>query len=469
MADYISAKELSSIWGITPTRITVMCANGQLDGATKIKGRWMIPTDIVRPDDKRKRNIDEDSDANFRFIDLFAGIGGFHQAMRFLGGECVMAAEINQACVDTYNLNFKTLEGRVRGDVKKIDPTTISRFDVLCAGFPCQPFSKAGLQQGFNDKTRGNLFYSIMDILDAHPECKFVVLENVRNLADKSENWEIIRTELLKRDFVITQKPLILSPSDFGIPQIRERVYILGIKKDGCSAEIQDKGYIEPTDLNIDKYRKKCKIGDALTLLEENVSEDYKITDEQNLMIQAWDEFRLGTGIKIIGFPIWISCFGVGIQNTDDLKSSLGYDDMPDWKKRFVDKNREFYLEHNSEVTIKHQQIFGDHPCTLVAINCEQYENGETIEEVIAAMYADPDAFNGMNFSINLAKELKRVSIVDVKEIRFGVRQIQFFAAEDINPFPVIPDVVNKLSYKLDISELNSLSETDSDYILKTY
>ena len=346
MADYISAKELSSIWGITPTRITVMCANGQLDGATKIKGRWMIPTDIVRPDDKRKRNIDEDSDANFRFIDLFAGIGGFHQAMRFLGGECVMAAEINQACVDTYNLNFKTLEGRVRGDVKKIDPTTISRFDVLCAGFPCQPFSKAGLQQGFNDKTRGNLFYSIMDILDAHPECKFVVLENVRNLADKSENWEIIRTELLKRDFVITQKPLILSPSDFGIPQIRERVYILGIKKDGCSTEIQDKGYIEPTDLNIDKYRKKCKIGDALTLLEENVSEDYKITDEQNLMIQAWDEFRLGTGIKIIGFPIWISCFGVGIQNTDDLKSSLGYDDMPDWKKRFVDKNREFYLEH---------------------------------------------------------------------------------------------------------------------------
>ena len=346
MADYIYAKELSSIWGITPTRITVMCANGQLDGATKIKGRWMIPTDIVRPDDKRKRNIDEDSDANFRFIDLFAGIGGFHQAMRFLGGECVMAAEINQACVDTYNLNFKTLEGRVRGDVKKIDPTTISRFDVLCAGFPCQPFSKAGLQQGFNDKTRGNLFYSIMDILDAHPECKFVVLENVRNLADKSENWEIIRTELLKRDFVITQKPLILSPSDFGIPQIRERVYILGIKKDGCSAEIQDKGYIEPTDLNIDKYRKKCKIGDALTLLEENVSEDYKITDEQNLMIQAWDEFRLGTGIKIIGFPIWISCFGVGIQNTDDLKSSLGYDDMPDWKKRFVDKNREFYLEH---------------------------------------------------------------------------------------------------------------------------
>lgn len=126
-------------------------------------------------------------------------------------------------------------------------------------------------------------------------------------------------------------------------------------------------------------------------------------------------------------------------------------------------------MSDNSEVTIKHQQIFGGHPCTLAVINCEQYENGETIEDVIAAMYADPAAFKGMNFSINLAKELKRVSIADVKEIRFCVRQIQLFAAKDINPFPIIPDAVDKLSYKLDISELNPLSETDSDFILKTY
>lgn len=126
-------------------------------------------------------------------------------------------------------------------------------------------------------------------------------------------------------------------------------------------------------------------------------------------------------------------------------------------------------MSDSSDVTIKHQQIFGDHECTLVAINCEQYENGETIEEVIASMYSDPNAFNSMNFSINLAKELKRVSIVDVKEIRFGVRQILFFAAEDINPFPSIPDAVSKLNYKLDISELNPLSETASDSILKTY
>ena len=120
----------------------------------------------------------------FKFIDLFAGIGGFHQAMRYLGGECVMAAEINKECVETYKLNFKTDEKNIRGDVNKIEPDSIAPFDVLCAGFPCQPFSKAGYQKGFNDKTRGNLFYKIMEILDGHPEVKFVILENVRNLAD---------------------------------------------------------------------------------------------------------------------------------------------------------------------------------------------------------------------------------------------------------------------------------------------
>ena len=114
---------------------------------------------------------------NFRFIDLFAGIGGFHQAMRYLGGECVLAAEINKACVATYKENFHVRGMDIRGDVNDIVPDSILPFDVLCAGFPCQPFSKAGAQKGFQDEKRGNLFYKIMDILDGHPEVKFVILE----------------------------------------------------------------------------------------------------------------------------------------------------------------------------------------------------------------------------------------------------------------------------------------------------
>ena len=285
---------------------------------------------------------------NFKFIDLFAGIGGFHQAMRYLGGECVMAAEIDQECVATYKLNFKTNEKEILGDVNKIDPATIAPFDVLCAGFPCQPFSKAGAQKGFKDQARGNLFYKIMDILDGHPEVKFIILENVRNLADKTENWDIITSELIKRNFYITEKPIILSPSDFGIPQTRERVYILGIRKDVRNERILTNGFIHINDLNLDIYKKQCKMGDAWFILERDVDDSYNITPEQELMIQAWDELRINTGMKVIGYPLWIDSFGLGIDDTEEVFVNQGYSDLPSWKKNFLRRNREFYLRNRS-------------------------------------------------------------------------------------------------------------------------
>ena len=280
----------------------------------------------------------------FDFIDLFAGIGGFHQAMRFLGGNCVMAAEINQACADTYKLNFPKTD--VRGDIRKIAPDSIPPFDVLCAGFPCQSFSKAGAQKGFSDAERGDLFFRILDILDGHPEVKYIILENVRNLADKSDHWSIIKEELLKRDFYITENPIILSPSNFGIPQVRERVYILAIRKDIRNEETLSNGFINTCDLGLDHLRNKnrCKNGLARTVLEAEVSNDYVISEEQEVMLNAWEEFRVETKIGTIGFPIWISCFGVDVDNCEIMKETLRYDDMPKWKQKFVDKNRQFYL-----------------------------------------------------------------------------------------------------------------------------
>lgn len=283
---------------------------------------------------------------NFKFIDLFAGIGGFHQAMRYLGGKCVLAAEINSKCVDTYTANFRIAKNDMRKDVNNISPESIVSFDVLCAGFPCQPFSKAGAQKGFKDMDRGNLFYKIMDILDGHPEVKFVILENVRNLADKTENWDIITSELMKRGFYITEEPIILSPSDFGIPQIRERVYILGIRKDIRNEQILTNGYIHIADLKLDKYYKKCKMGDAWKILEDDVSDEYIVTKEQELMLKAWDEFRIGTSIKTIGFPIWIDSFGLNEDNTGIVFDSQGFAEMPKWKQRFLCQNREFYLNN---------------------------------------------------------------------------------------------------------------------------
>jgi len=346
---YLSTKEIAAKWNVSETWVSILCKQGRIPGVLRNGNRWRIPENAVKPEDRRKTKTTETM-SRFRFVDLFAGVGGFHQAMRYLGGECLMAAEINQECVKTYKLNFKTIEQDIRGDVNEIDPATIGKFDVLCAGFPCQPFSKAGAQQGFQDKTRGNLFYKIMDILDGHPEVKFVILENVRNLADKTENWDVITSELMKRNFYITEEPVILSPSDFGIPQIRERVYILGIRKDIRNQTVLTNGFIHRDDLKLEKYFKECKMGDAWSILEENVDDAYVISDEQEQMIYAWDEFRKGTNIKVIGFPLWLDSFGIGIDDDVNVFQSQGYDDMPKWKQNFLRRNRQFYLEHRAFV-----------------------------------------------------------------------------------------------------------------------
>ena len=148
MNNYLTVKDIATQWGVTATWVSILCNQGRIYGAVKQGKKWLIPANAERPQDLRKTAKTED-DVKFRFIDLFAGIGGFHQAMRYLGGKCVMAAEINQACQETYKLNFSTEEGGIRGDVNLIDPKEIAPFDVLCAGFPCQPFSKAGQQKGY--------------------------------------------------------------------------------------------------------------------------------------------------------------------------------------------------------------------------------------------------------------------------------------------------------------------------------
>jgi DNA (cytosine-5)-methyltransferase 1 len=165
----------------------------------------------------------------FKFIDLFAGVGGFHLAMRELGGECVYAAEINKDSVAVYKDNFGI---DALNDVTKVNPKDIPEHDVLCAGFPCQAFSNAGQKKGFED-VRGTLFFDIKRIIEHH-EPKFIILENVKHLVrhDNGNTWEVIKFNLEKLGYILTFDPLILSPHQIGIPQNRPRVYILGVHKD---------------------------------------------------------------------------------------------------------------------------------------------------------------------------------------------------------------------------------------------
>ena len=162
-----------------------------------------------------------------KFIDLFAGIGGFRLALSSLGGECVFSSEWDAAAQLVYAANF----GEVPyGDITKIPVAKIPAHDILCAGFPCQPFSIAGSQNGFAD-TRGTLFFNIVNIA-AHHKPRWLLLENVKNLGahDKGRTLKTILASLSRLGYDVYHK--VLNAADYGIPQARERVYIVAMRQD---------------------------------------------------------------------------------------------------------------------------------------------------------------------------------------------------------------------------------------------
>src|SRR5690625_2453468 len=158
-----------------------------------------------------------------KFIDLFAGLGGFHLALRELGHECVFASELDYRLQDLYELNFGL---RPVGDIRGISVEDIPEHDIICAGFPCQPFSKAGVQSGLRDIQRGGLFFEIMKIV-RHHKPRFLILENVPNLPrhNQGATWEVLEAALRNEKYAVDY--MRLSPHEFGIPQNRERVFIV--------------------------------------------------------------------------------------------------------------------------------------------------------------------------------------------------------------------------------------------------
>lgn len=179
----------------------------------------------------------------FTFIDLFAGIGGFRLAMQQLGGKCVFTSEWDKAAQKTYAQNF--------GDVPHGDITQAATksaipksFDLLCAGFPCQAFSIAGKKGGFSD-TRGTLFFEVAEIIKTRKP-KAVFLENVKGLRnhDKGKTLATILNVLRNDLGYFVPEPQIINAKDFGLPQNRERIYIVAFRKDLC---ITDFKYPLPT------------------------------------------------------------------------------------------------------------------------------------------------------------------------------------------------------------------------------
>jgi len=181
-----------------------------------------INKDTMQPHTHQKKEV--------KYIDLFCGLGAFHTAFNrnnIIQNEvkytCVLASDINEGVRNIYEENYGI---KTEGDINKINIDNMPYFDILCAGFPCQPFSIAGNQQGFKDKTRGNLFYKILEIVDKK-QPSILMLENVKNLytIHKGETFKIIKNELENRGYKVSYK--VIDSQYYNSPQSRHRIYII--------------------------------------------------------------------------------------------------------------------------------------------------------------------------------------------------------------------------------------------------
>lgn len=246
----------------------------------------------------------------FNFIDLFAGIGGFHIAMHEQGGQCVFASELDKFARQTYETNFKNISpdifknGNFNIDITdpKLDYNTIPEFDVLCGGFPCQPFSHAGLKKGFSD-TRGTLFFNIQEIIKSKIEAnkkdktitvpKVIFLENVKGFRnhDKGNTFKTIEKVLNDMNYEVNAD--VLNSKHFGVPQNRERFFIIAWHRKQIKAKVFNFPYgLDKNDKVIfdktkrDSEAKEVSVGDILlknnklSKLEIEANKSYTISEK---------------------------------------------------------------------------------------------------------------------------------------------------------------------------------------------
>ena len=300
------------------------------------------------------------SKSRFKFIDLFAGIGGFHHALAELGGECVFASDLDANCRKVYKSTWpghpdEALIGDIRlitrrenGSDRPLSEIAamVPDHDVLCAGFPCQPFSKSGLQQGILDKTRGTLFHDIMEIAKAKRP-RYIILENVRNLAGPrhTDTFNTIIESLRECGYRVSSEPVIFSPHLLppeldGRPQIRERVFFLAeyVGARAVGAELETGIRQEPVGgWDPNRWRIEDWLIDDVEI--PNLS-DYRLLREDRAAIDAWQAFVKGIDTDDLpGFPIWVDFFTVRPRFPADA---------PEWKRDFIRKNAAFYRAHKS-------------------------------------------------------------------------------------------------------------------------
>ena len=269
------------------------------------------------------------------FVDLFAGIGGFHLALKSLDMKCVFACEIDKYARQTYLKNFN--DGFLKDpelfpeDIWSVDIRKIPDFDLLCGGFPCQPFSQAGYKRGFKDNRNGNLFFSISDILKIKKP-KVYILENVSHLKnhDNGRTFKKIYTTLRNLNYTFDYR--ILRASDYGLPQHRPRVFMVGFYKPLLKSTFEELGFTFPRKIKLKKTisdvfggfcskdlagKRERRIGFTLRVgggrspIMDRRNWDGYIVDKKVIRIKPKQ------GLKMMGFP---KTFGFPVSDHQALK-----------------------------------------------------------------------------------------------------------------------------------------------------
>lgn len=251
--------------------------------------------------------------SKIKYIDLFCGIGSFHYSFQKLGWECAMACDIDKAAKESYKENYGMTP---LDDIAEIDPKTVPNYDILCAGFPCQPFSQCGQHKGFDD-TRGTMFFHIMKFVEYHAP-PILVLENVQGLLnhDGGKTFDRIKRDIETANYTVAYK--VITCSDYGLPQMRKRLIIVGVRNDTALIKHVDKL------LDFEEYKREVTLSELLGMnFEKKVAytircggknspindkhnwdgyivdgAEYRLTIEDCLKLQGFRDFKLRGRVK---------------------------------------------------------------------------------------------------------------------------------------------------------------------------
>ena len=310
-----------------------------------------------------------------RFVDLFAGLGGFRLALERLEHECVFASEIDAELQEVYNRNFPDGPA-IHGDIR-LSKDHVPPHDILCAGFPCQPFSKSGTQAGLKDTTSGTLFHELLEIIEGHKPA-YVILENVGNFErhDKGRTWYIVKTSLEKLGYEVKGTEHLasggqglLSPHHLGFPHHRERFFAVA-SHDGL-----------PEDPFPQRNRRALTTMTVIVQERDELSRsdcsETLIVDQHRRCIEHWNNFLHALPehkVTLPSFPMWGDEFDATypydettpwaellfatvdhvnskngkISATEDFEALPSYArretlEFPDWKIQFIGSNRDWY------------------------------------------------------------------------------------------------------------------------------